>query len=101
MTDDEMVGWHHQLNGHEFEPTLGSGEGQGSLACCSPQGHKESNETERLNNNNIFLCLIFKHTKISQECDFLKKITDMFILPSLLDVKIICQHFDNVTFSYK
>ena len=36
------VGWHHQLNGHEFEQTLGDSEGQGSLACCSPRGHKES-----------------------------------------------------------
>ena len=40
-TNDKMVGWHHQLNGHEFEQTLGDGEGQGSLACCSPWGHKE------------------------------------------------------------
>ena len=36
--EDEMVGWHHRLNGHEFEPTLGDGEGQGSLACCGPRG---------------------------------------------------------------
>ena len=41
MTEDEMVGWHHQLNGHELEQTLGDGEGQGSLACCSPWGHRE------------------------------------------------------------
>ena len=38
LTEDEMVGWHHQLNGHEFEQTLGDGEGQGSLACCHPWG---------------------------------------------------------------
>ena len=38
MTEDEMVGWHHQLDGHESEKILGDGEGQGSLACCSPQG---------------------------------------------------------------
>ena len=43
MTEDEMVGWHHGLDGHEFEQTLGIGDGQGSLACCSPWGHKESN----------------------------------------------------------
>jgi len=49
---DEMVGWHHWLNGHEFEQALGVGEGQGSLACCSPWGHRESDTTERLNNNN-------------------------------------------------
>ena len=46
-----MVGWHHRLNGHKFEQALGDGDGQGSLACCSPWGHKESNTTERLNNN--------------------------------------------------
>ena len=47
-----MVGWHHRLNGREFEQTLGDGEGQGSLVCCSPGGHKESDTTERLNNSN-------------------------------------------------
>ena len=45
-TEDEMVGWHHRLNGHEFEQALGNGEGQGSLACCSPCGHKERDMTE-------------------------------------------------------
>ena len=40
VTEDEMVGWHHELNGHEFEQTLGDSEGQGSLACCSPQSHR-------------------------------------------------------------
>ena len=45
-----MVGWHHRLNGHEFEQTLGDGDGQGSLACCSPWSCKESDVTERLNN---------------------------------------------------
>ena len=50
-TEDEMVGWHHQLNGHEFEETLGGGERQGSLACCSPWGRKESDMTDQLNNN--------------------------------------------------
>ena len=47
--EDEMVGWHHQLNGHEFEQTPGVGDGQESLACCSPQGRKESDTTEWLN----------------------------------------------------
>ena len=42
MTEDEMVGWHHQLDGHEFEQSPGEGEGQGSLACCSPWGRKET-----------------------------------------------------------
>ena len=49
MTKDRMVGWHHQLNGLEFEQALGDGEGQGSLGCCSPWGCKESDTTERLN----------------------------------------------------
>ena len=46
-----MVGWHHRLNGHEFEQTPGDGEGQGGLACCSPWGRRESDTTEQLNNN--------------------------------------------------
>ena len=49
MTEDEMVGWHHRLDGHEFEQALEVGDGQGSLACCSPWGHKESDTTEQLN----------------------------------------------------
>ena len=48
MTEDETAGWHHQLNGHEFEQASGVGDGQGSLAHCSPCGHKESDTTERL-----------------------------------------------------
>ena len=46
MTDNEMVGWHHRLNGHEFEKALGVGDGQGSLVCHSPWCHKESDMTE-------------------------------------------------------
>ena len=49
MTEDEMVGWHYWLNEHEFEQVPGDGEGQGSLVCCSPWGHKESDTTEWLN----------------------------------------------------
>ena len=48
-TEDEMVGWHHRLNGHGFGWTLGVGDGQGGLACCGSWGRKESNMTERLN----------------------------------------------------
>ena len=51
VTEDEMVWWRHRLNGHEFEQTLGDGEGQGSLVCCSPWGFKELKMTERRNNN--------------------------------------------------
>ena len=49
MTEGEIVGWHHQLDGHEFEQALGVGDGQGGPACCSPWGCKESDTTERLN----------------------------------------------------
>ena len=49
MTEDEMVGWHHQLDGHEFEQALGVNDGQESLMCCSPWACKESDTTERPN----------------------------------------------------
>ena len=49
MTEDEMVGWHHWLDGYEFEQTFEVGNGQGSLVCCSPLGHKESDMTKWLN----------------------------------------------------
>ena len=49
---DEFFGWHHELNGHEFEQILENREGQGSLACCSPWGHKELDMTEQLYNDN-------------------------------------------------
>ena len=49
MTEDEMDGWHHRLSGHEFEWALGTGDGQGGLACCSPEAHKESDMNEQLN----------------------------------------------------
>ena len=50
MTEDEMVGWHHPVEGHEFEQTPRDSEKQGSLACCSSWGHKESYTAEKLNN---------------------------------------------------
>ena len=49
MTEDEMVGWHHRLNGHEFEQAPGVGDGQGGLACSGPWGHKELDTAEQLN----------------------------------------------------
>ena len=49
MTEDEVVGGHHQLDGHEFEQALGIDDGQGNLLCCSPWDHKESDTTEQLN----------------------------------------------------
>ena len=55
MTEDEMTGWHHRLNGDEFEQIPGDGEGQGSLACCSPWGCKEWDMTQQLNNNSLVI----------------------------------------------
>ena len=52
VTEDEMVGWHHQFNGHKLGQALGDGEGQGGLACCSPWGREELDMTWQLNNNN-------------------------------------------------
>ena len=67
-TEDEMVGWHHQLDGHEFEQALGDGEEQGSLAYCSPWGHEESEKTEQLNNNNM---LKYRFKWVWHICGFL------------------------------
>ena len=53
-SEDEMVGWHHWFDGHEFEQAPGVGDGQGSLVCCSPWGHKELDTTERLNWTELF-----------------------------------------------
>ena len=53
ITEDEMVGWHHRLDGHEFEQAPGDSEGQRRLACCSPWGRKESDTTKQLNNSQL------------------------------------------------
>ena len=58
MTEDEMTGWHHHFNAHEFEQALVDSEGRGSLACWNPLGHKESDMNERLNNNKLHLLYI-------------------------------------------
>ena len=52
MTEDETVGWHYRLNGHDFKQTAENSGGQGSLACCNPWGRKESDTTKQLNNSN-------------------------------------------------
>ena len=56
MTEDKMVGWHHQLDAHKFEEAPGVDDGQGSMACCSPWGRKELDTTEQLNR------YVYKHT---------------------------------------
>ena len=69
ITEDEMIGWHHWLHEHEFEQSLGVGDRQGGLACCSPWGHKESDTTEQLNWTetgekwNVFLIALFSLNK--------------------------------------
>ena len=59
MTEDKMIGWHHQLNGHDFEQALGDSEGQGSLVCCSPWGCKESDMNGGLNYNKMIMFTSF------------------------------------------
>ena len=67
MTEDETVGWHHRLNGHEFEQGPGDRKGQGSLRCCSPWGHKESDTTEQLNNNtNLLKYYLYQNIQINK-----------------------------------
>ena len=63
MTEDEMVGWHHWLNRHEFEQAPRDGEGQGSLACCSPWGRKGSDMTERLKNSLLSLPVAYPNQR--------------------------------------
>ena len=64
MTADEMVGWHYQLNRHDFQQSSEDNEGQGSLACCSPWGHKELDTTQQLNNNNSRRELQYSSSKL-------------------------------------
>ena len=68
MTEDEMVGWHHRLNGHEFEEALKVGDGQGSLMSCSPWGRKELDTTEQLNWTELRLVItLIKKVKVRLE----------------------------------
>ena len=73
MTENEMVGWHHWLDGHEFEESPGVGDGQGSLACCSPRRHKKSDTTEWLNWTELMIFL--------QQCF------------TVFSVQVFCLHF--------
>ena len=74
--EDEMAGWHHQRNGHEFEWTLGVGDGQGGLACCSPWGRKELDTTEQLNwNDNDLKFKVQNHSYVQTNLIILKPYT--------------------------
>ena len=69
MTEDEMVGWHHRLNGHKYEQALGDDEGLKSLARCSPWGCKELDMTERVNKNNKAV-----HDLVPRTCELLNRV---------------------------
>ena len=85
MTEDEMVGWHHRLNAHEFEQAPGVGDGQGSLVCCSSWGGKESETTEWLNNNCAFITLT-KNNNNSLMSSFTSPHAYFLDFPNLLDL---------------
>ena len=75
MTEDDMVGWHHQLNGHEFKQVPGVGDGQGGLACCSPWGHWGSDTTERLHFH-VSLSFIGEGNGSPLQCSYLENPED-------------------------
>ena len=84
-TEDEMVGWHHQFNGHEFEQAPGVGEGQRSLVCCNPWGCKESDTTEQLNSklSCLFGFFFFSHIFNQPQKVFMLNVMDMVKSPLL------------------
>jgi len=82
-----MVGWHHLLNGHEFEQAPGDDEEQESLACCSPWGHKESDTTKQLKNNNYIYIkfsrvdiFIFGRVKSGRSLPVLSDVEELFVI---------------------
>ena len=83
---DKMVGWHHQLNGYEFEQAPGDGEGQGSLECCSPWGHKEWDMTEWLNTNNKVSNPLSKNSEVSVQ------VLDCMVRLSSCGCTILCSY---------
>ena len=84
MTEDETVGWHRWLDGHEFEQTPGDGEEQGSLVLCSPWGLKESDTTERVNNDNATSEGYLQRTEILPDFSDLDKHTHFFLMLYLI-----------------
>ena len=87
MTEDEMVGWYHRLDGHEFEQALGVGDGQGSLLCCSPWGCRESDTTEPLSNSSTSTLSCIQHRRVHSN-----------FLPFLLVIPLLTvRNFTSVT----
>ena len=83
-SEDEMAGWHHWCNGHELGQTLGDGEGQGGLACCSPWGHKELDSTGQLADNNscfTMLCYFLLCSKVNHLYVYTYPLSLFFISP--------------------
>ena len=107
MTEDEMVGWHHRLNGHGFGWTLGVGDGQGGLACCSSWGCKESDTTERLNwtepaenqyfsGTKLLKVSIVSELNVCQWCSY-KIWLSFSLLTNELDNRFVYSAFGDVT----
>ena len=87
-----MVRWHHQLNGHELEQVLGDGKGRGSLICCNPRGHKNSDTNEQLKNNYVPETLWFWHIEVLWRCTiahFLKKYVFLATPHGMLDLSTL------------
>ena len=92
MTEGEMVGWHHSLNGHEFEQGLGDGEGQGSPACCSPWDHKVLDVTEQLKKRHYLGLLVCpRQTFLNSESWF----------PNLENIRTVLTLLINIEKTYK
>ena len=82
MTEDEMVGWHDQLNGHEFEQTLGAGDGQGGLACCSPWDQKELETSQQLNNKKQLNVSFYHECELNiSKCFLISQDENDFLFP--------------------
>ena len=88
MTEDEMVGWHHRLNGHELQQAQGHGEGEGSLVCCSLWGCKESNMTEQSTNNEIYVALCWVSLKWNRHITLWN--THIVLVPRLFSLMFKC-----------
>ena len=104
MTEVEMAGWHHRLNGHESEWTPGVGDGQGGLACCNSWGRKESDTTERLNwtEQNIYYFYIYsnklKRTYIDETISMLLMLTHSPKFIVLMSWRVIFLYLNTVSF---
>ena len=94
MTEDEMAGWHYQLHGQEFQQPLGDGEGQESLVCRSPWGHKEWDMTERLNNIRQ-LDFVRSHDLVSDTCHLTFKLSPLYL--NFICVTSVYLNFKNIS----